>query len=162
MGLQSRLDRLERSTGFAPLPCPLCALSERHIDAAVELLGLAPLWSPGVAYSYKYLCELCGVVSPRSATAPDEQAAALFARVLHALAERRLCDASDDDLFELTGIYDRAARERLGEDFHKWRALGDDFARGVSALRADYTPRVPYVCRVEYCGCERAARERTA
>ena len=156
MNLQSRLNRLERASNFAPLPCPLCALSERHIDAAVELLGLEPLWSPGVAYSYNYVCEFCGVVSPRSATAPDEPAAVLFAAVLNALAERRLCAVSDSDLFELTGIYDRAARERLGADFHKWRALGDDFFRGVSALRADYTPRAPYVCRVAGCGCGRA------
>ena len=163
MNLQARLNRVERSTGFAPLlPCPMCELTERHVRQWVEIVGDRLFWGAGVPYSYRAVCRFCGLTETRQGNAPDEETAARFAGVLNALAEGRACEVESLDLIEFSETYDRAARECLGEDYPKWQALDAAFSRGVGEIYATYKPRVPVVCLVAGCGCERAGRGRAA
>ena len=154
MSLQSKLSGLERRANFAPRsPCPMCELSARSVREWVALVGDRAFWGAGVTYSYGFVCRFCGLAETRQGNAPDEETARLFAGVLNALAESQFCEVENLDLSELHEVYERAARECLGADFPRWRALGDEYGRGVREIHAEYRPRVPYDCRSAACTC---------
>lgn len=161
-GLSRRVERLESAAGFAPLPCPMCALIERHVRAVCDLFGDRLFWPSGAPFTYETVCRFCGRAETRQAHAPDAEAARRFAALLTALATGRFCEVGAAESEYFSERYEQAARESLGADFPKWRALAEGFRRSVRALYAAYRPRAPYVCRVENCGCERATAQRGA
>lgn len=151
---------MERDSGFAPLPCPMCTLIARCVRETGELIGDRPLWPDGIPYVYQYLCAFCGLASTHETSAPDADAARRFGTLLMALATGRFCAVGDGEMTFLNEHYDQTIGERLGADFPKYRTIKEEFGRGMRELYARYKPRAPYMCVIEGCSCKHPKAER--